>query len=71
MTAADCEQAQCDCLSTLAGIDTTNRNLRDHQEAYIALDKLMDLAYSHGRIDQRTDDAKALEALATQIRIGL
>lgn len=58
-------------LSDLASIDTHDINLRDQPKAYEILDRLMTHAYAEGRADQRIDDAKALEALATQLRIGL
>ena len=65
------ERAQYACLSVLGGLDAHDVNLRDNPAAYVALDELISLAYAEGRDDQRQDDAKALDVLASTIRIGL
>lgn len=44
---------------------------RDYDKCAEILNFIADHAYAEGRADQRADDAKSIEHLATTIRIGL
>ena len=46
-------------------------NLCDEIERLRVEDASLTTAYAEGRADQRADDAKAIEALANKVRLGL
>jgi hypothetical protein len=52
------EDAIYDALSKLAGIDTRDTNLRDHPEAWAAMEALCLHAYAEGRKDEAAKQAK-------------